>query len=106
MIEAGLSRARIVSEAELEMEEKKKQKMLEWNKSMGMQRVANEQQLSAVRVREREDLERLDASSDARTLKRIAEQKKLVETQNVLASRLANAGANPRQIGYITGELD
>lgn len=46
------------------------------------------------------------AAADARTVKRIAEQKRLVEGQTALAARLANGAGGGRQIGYITGELD
>ncbi|KAK3324283.1 hypothetical protein B0T19DRAFT_443702 [Cercophora scortea] len=107
LMEAGLSRARLVAEAELEMEDKKQAKMLEWDRTLGVQRVSNAKQLSAVRVQERKELERIESTSDARTVKRLTEHKKLVDTQNALASNLTNAGVNGRrQIGYITGELD
>ncbi|KAK3312348.1 hypothetical protein B0H66DRAFT_397155 [Apodospora peruviana] len=107
LIEAGLTRARLVSEAELEMEEKKQGKMIEWDQRLGVQRVENARQLSDVEVRKREALERLEATSDARTVKRIGEQRKLVDSQNALAGRLTSAGVTQRrQIGYITGELD
>ncbi|KAK3934249.1 Serine/threonine-protein phosphatase [Diplogelasinospora grovesii] len=107
LTEAGLSRARMVAEAELELEESKQRKMIEWESTLGVQRLTNAKDLSAVRLREREELERFDAASDARTVKRLTEHKKLVESQNSLASKLTNAGVGSRrQIGYITGELD
>jgi hypothetical protein len=63
-----------------------------------------------VRIREREAVEKLDAAADARTVKRIAEQKRLVEGQTALAARLASGAGGGvdgrRQIGFVTGELD
>ncbi|GAB1316581.1 hypothetical protein MFIFM68171_06791 [Madurella fahalii] len=107
LTEAGLTRARLVAEAELQMEEQKQGRMLEWEERVGRNREANAKALSAVRIREREAIEKMDAASDARTVKRIAEHKKLVEGQERLAARLASGGVDQRrQIGYITGELD
>jgi hypothetical protein len=107
LTEAGLTRARLVAEAELEMEEKKQGRMLEWEEKVGRNREQNAKALSAVRVREHEAIERLDAAADARTVKRIGEHKKLVESQERLAARLAAGGVDQRrQIGYVTGELD
>ncbi|EAQ87372.1 hypothetical protein CHGG_03991 [Chaetomium globosum CBS 148.51] len=108
LTEAGLTRARLVAEAELEMENKKQERLLKWESNMSRQRENDAKALSGVRIREREALERLDAASDARTVKRIAEHKKLVEGQTALAARLANGpgGLDRRQIGYVTGELD
>jgi hypothetical protein len=107
LMEAGLTRARLMSEAELEMEEKKQEKLIEWDKKLGSQRVANAKQLSSIRVKEREDIDRLDSANEARTVKRLTEHKRLVDSQNNLATKLTNAGVNSRrQIGYITGELD
>ncbi|KAK4186425.1 hypothetical protein QBC35DRAFT_554133 [Podospora australis] len=96
LTEAGLTRARLVSEAELEMENKKQEKMIGWSK-----------QMSSVRIKEREAQEKFDAAADARTMKRITEHKKLVDSQSALAGRLASGGVDQRrQVGYITGELD
>ncbi|KAK4155828.1 Serine/threonine-protein phosphatase [Chaetomidium leptoderma] len=108
LTEAGLTRARLVSDAELEMQSKKQQMMIQWEGNMSRQREGDAKALSGVRIREREAVERLDAAADARTVKRIAEQKKLVEGQTALAARLANGagGVDRRQIGYVTGELD
>ncbi|KAK4140262.1 uncharacterized protein C8A04DRAFT_15117 [Dichotomopilus funicola] len=108
LTEAGLTRARLVAEAELEMEGKKQDKMLQWEGRISKQKENDAKALSGVRIREREAIERLDAAADARTVKRIGEQKKLVEGQTVLAARLAGGpgGLDRRQIGYVTGELD
>lgn len=107
LTEAGLTRARLVAEAELQMEEQKQGRMIEWEERLGRNREASAKALSAVRVKEREAIERLDAASDARTVRRIAEHKKLVEGQERLAARLASGGVDQRrQVGYVTGELD
>jgi hypothetical protein len=109
LTEAGLTRARLVADAELELEGKKREMMIQWEGNMARQRENDAKALSSVRIREREAIERLDAAADARTVKRIAEQRKLVDGQTALAARLTSAGAagvDRRQIGYITGELD
>jgi hypothetical protein len=109
LTEAGLTRARLVADAELELEGKKREMMIQWEGNMARQRENDAKALSSVRIREREAIERMDAAADARTVKRIAEQKKLVDGQTALAARLTSAGAagvDRRQIGYITGELD
>lgn len=105
LLEAGLSRARLVSEAELEMEERKREQTAQWEQ----QRLQAAKQLSDVRVHERRELERIEALSDARMVKRLGEHKKLVETQERLARSLNGAGppgGGRRQMGYITGELN
>jgi hypothetical protein len=108
LTEAGLMRARLVAEAELDVEGKRQERMIKWESNMARQRESDAKALSGVRIKEREALERLDAASDARTVKRIAEHKKLVEGQTALAARLASGpgGLDRRQIGYVTGELD
>ncbi|CCC07140.1 unnamed protein product [Sordaria macrospora k-hell] len=106
LLEAGLTRARLVSEAELEMEERKQGQTKQWEQ----QRLQAAKQLSGVRVQERREMERIEAVSDARMVKRLGEHKKLVESQERLARSLNGAvpnGANGRRtVGYITGELD
>lgn len=106
LLEAGLTRARLVSEAELEMEERKQGQTKAWE----AQRLQAAKQLSEVRVQERREMERIESASDARMVKRLGEHKKLVESQERLARSLNGAvpgGANGRRtVGYITGELD
>ena len=107
LAEAGLARTRLLAEARMEVEEGGRARMLEWERRVGAEQVRNAKELSAVRVREREEVERLDAANEARVLGRIAEQRRLVDSQNSLAGKLTASGANGRrQIGYITGELD
>ena len=107
LTEAGLTRTRLVAEAELEMGERRQERLLQWEQNLGNERLGNAKQLSAVRVREREDVDRMDASNNARIMNRIQEQKRLVDTQNNLAQNLAASGLpGRRQIGYVAGELD
>ncbi|KAL2190248.1 hypothetical protein L209DRAFT_798394 [Thermothelomyces heterothallicus CBS 203.75] len=108
LTEAGLTRARLVAEAELEMEGKKREMMIRWERDMSRQKENDAKALSSIRIREREAIERLDAAADERATRRIAEQRRLVEGQTALAARLANGagGLDRRQIGYVTGELD
>jgi ankyrin repeat protein len=105
--DAAATRVRTVGAAEMELLGDRQQALLDWEKKMGGERVDNAKQMSLMRVREREDLEKFDAANDARIAKRINEQKRLVDSQNSLASKIAAAGASARrQIGYVTGELD
>lgn len=88
---------------------------LEWERELGGERVGHAAQLSSLRLREREDLERIERAADARVQERLREQRRLVESQSGLAERLGGgaggdgsaggAGLNRRQIGYITGEV-
>ncbi|KAK4163221.1 Serine/threonine-protein phosphatase [Cladorrhinum sp. PSN259] len=94
LTEAGLTRARLVSEAELEMEAKKQDKMIGWTK-----------QMSSIKVKERETLDKLEAAADARTVKRINEHKRLVDSQHALAVRVAQGPNGQRAAGYIAGEI-
>ncbi|KAK1755917.1 Serine/threonine-protein phosphatase [Echria macrotheca] len=106
LVEAGLSRTRLIADAELEMETRKQEKILEWDQKRSIQNVANAKQLSAIRVREREALENMDAANDARTMQRISEHRRLVDGQNALAAQLGSHGVDQRrQIGYVTGEI-
>ncbi|KAI8956780.1 hypothetical protein F5Y11DRAFT_353268 [Daldinia sp. FL1419] len=104
---AGLTRAQALADAELAVEAQKQARMLQWERDVGGERVGNANQLSSIRLREREELERLDQAADARLKNRIKEQRKLVESQNTLAANIAGAGPRAqRQIGYVSGELD
>ncbi|KAK1826197.1 Serine/threonine-protein phosphatase [Podospora conica] len=93
LLEAGLTRARLVGEAEQEWEGK---------------RVANAKEMSSLRLREREAIERLEAAGDERIMRRLTEQKKLVQSQSALAAQLEGGGRGAnRQIGYVVpGEVD
>ncbi|KAI2776722.1 hypothetical protein F4815DRAFT_332944 [Daldinia loculata] len=104
---AGLTRAQALADAELAVEAQKQSRMLQWERDVGSERVGNANQLSSIRLREREELERLDQVADARLKSRIQEQRKLVDSQSTLAANIAGAGPRAqRQIGYVSGELD
>ncbi|KAK0619958.1 hypothetical protein B0T14DRAFT_221086 [Immersiella caudata] len=102
LLEAGLSRSRLIAEADMERDGRKHDLQLEWENKRTAQAVDNAQKLSAIRVRERQAIDQFDAAADQRTVRRIEEHKRLVDSQNVLASQLASAGGNSRrQIGYV-----
>ncbi|KAI1335804.1 ankyrin repeat-containing protein [Xylariaceae sp. FL0016] len=103
---ASVSRAQAVADAELAVEGQKQARLLTWERDMGNERVGNANQLSSIRLREREEMERLDRAADGRFKDRLKEQKKLVDSQSALAGQLGNTtnGAR-RQIGFVSGEL-
>lgn len=106
LTEAELSRTRLIAETEFEVEGRKQLQMLEYERQVGSERVDNAQKISAVRLREREDIDKLDKANEQRIRGRLTEQRRLVDSQNQLAGRLANGGINgQRQIGYVAGEL-
>jgi hypothetical protein len=78
---------------------------LDWERQVGGERVRSAKEMAAVRVREREDVDRVDEKATKRVVGRIDAQRKLVEKQDQLAARFVAAGVNPRQIGYVD-ELD
>ncbi|KAK6957239.1 hypothetical protein Daesc_000021 [Daldinia eschscholtzii] len=104
---AGLTRAQALADAELAVEAQKQARMLQWERDVGSERVGNANQLSSIRLRERQELERLDQVADARLKNRIQEQRKLVDSQSTLAANIAGAGPRAqRQIGFVSGELE
>ncbi|KAI1497494.1 ankyrin repeat-containing protein [Biscogniauxia marginata] len=106
LVQASLNRVQTLAEADLVLETQKQARMLEWERDLGNERVGNANQLSSIRLREREELERMEKGADARFKSRLQEQKKLVDSQSVLAANLGGAGPGARrQIGYISGEL-
>jgi hypothetical protein len=106
---ATVAQTRAVGEAELTVESTKQARLLEWERDVGSERVGNANQLSSIRLREREELDRLDKAADTRFRDRIKEQKRLVDSQKELAANLNNnaagSAAAKRQIGFISGEL-
>ncbi|KAI8630653.1 hypothetical protein F5Y19DRAFT_52434 [Xylariaceae sp. FL1651] len=106
LINASVTRARAVGDAELAIEGQRQARLLKWERDIGSERVGNANQLSSIRLREREEVEKFDKAADARFNTRIKEQKKLVDSQSMLAASLNSAvpGAR-RQIGYVSGEL-
>lgn len=108
LTDASRRRVQELGDAEMALNMQKQQKMLEWERDLGNERVGNANQLSSIRLREREETERMDSAADARFRQRIQEQRKLVDSQSHLAANLGGpsggAGAR-RQIGYVTGEV-
>ncbi|KAI0150380.1 hypothetical protein GGR57DRAFT_493169 [Xylariaceae sp. FL1272] len=103
---ASVTRARAIGDAELSVESQKQTKLLQWEREMGSEKVGNANQISNLRIREREELDKLEKAADARFKMRLKEQKKLVDSQSVLAASLNGAGpAARRQIGFVSGEL-
>jgi hypothetical protein len=104
LTEASLSRTKNIASTELQAEESRQKKMLEWETRMNTERVDNARALSALRLSEREEVERIERGADDRVKKRLEAQKKLVDSQERLAKRLAGGppGSNARQqIGYV-----
>ncbi|KAH7031482.1 uncharacterized protein B0I36DRAFT_268468 [Microdochium trichocladiopsis] len=103
---ASIQRVKEVGEVEAGLETKNQARMLAWERDMGNERVGNASQLSSIRLREREEVEKFDKAADNRTKDRLKEQKKLVDSQNQLAGTLGSNGVHGRrQIGYVMGEL-
>ena len=106
--EALATRARATADAEFAADTARQARRLEWEREVAGERVGSAAQLSSIRVREREELDRLDRAADVRVQNRLREQRRLVDSQSALASNLSSGGAGPpnrRQIGFISGEL-
>lgn len=106
LTEAAMNRTRALAAAETNAEELRQRKAIEWEGMMNKERTDNARALSAIKISEREELERVDRGAEVRIAHRIEAQRRLVESQERLAGRLANGpngGADPRrQIGYVT----
>ncbi|KAF7554550.1 hypothetical protein G7Z17_g2825 [Cylindrodendrum hubeiense] len=104
LTDASLSRTKAIAATELQTEESRQKKMLEWETRMNTERVDNSRALSALRLSEREEIERIEKGSEDRIKKRLEAQKKLVDSQEKLAKRLAAGPTTSdarRQIGYV-----
>ena len=102
---ATVDQNRAIAAATSEAEEKQQRKLLEHEGRMNTERVDNARMLSALRVSEREEVDKLDKGAEERIRKRIEAQKKLVEGQERLAKRLAEGAGGidvRKQIGYVT----
>jgi hypothetical protein len=104
LTDAAANRVRVMGQAQMEIEDAKMAKMLEWDDKVGDQKVDHEKMMSAIRISEREDIDRVDRVADERFRTRVQEQRRLVESQSGLAGRLAQGGFQRRQAGYIMGE--
>lgn len=108
--DASISRSRALASTELEAAESRQRKALEWETRLNTERTDNARALSSIRISERQELERVENGAEARINNRLEAQRKLVESQEKLAKRLADGqpggaaglGNARRQIGYVT----
>ncbi|POS73938.1 hypothetical protein DHEL01_v207672 [Diaporthe helianthi] len=105
--QAAIERKRLEADTEFEAEGRRQLQLLEYEKAVADTREEHARQMMGHRVDERHAIDRLDREHDSRIKNRIAQQKKLVDSQNQLATQLGTVGMpQRRQIGYISGELD
>ncbi|KJZ77805.1 hypothetical protein HIM_02982 [Hirsutella minnesotensis 3608] len=108
--DAAISRTRALAATELEAEGARQRKAIEWEAKLNMERTDNARALSSIRISERQELERVEQGAEQRIKNRLEAQRKLVESQEKLAKRLANGQPGGpgmiedprRQIGYVT----
>ncbi|KAG6012814.1 hypothetical protein E4U54_007284 [Claviceps lovelessii] len=111
LADLSIGRTRALAAAEVEAQEARQRKALEWETRLNTEKVENTRALSSIRIGERQEVERLDQGAEARIKARIEAQRKLVESQEKLAKRLADGSnglavgmsdARRQQIGYVT----
>lgn len=108
LAESSISRSKALAASELDSEEARQRKALEWETRLNTEKVDNARALSSMRISERQEIERIDKGAEARIKNRLEAQRKLVESQEKLAKRVADGpsagGMNDprRQIGYVT----
>ncbi|KAG5984381.1 hypothetical protein E4U55_005056 [Claviceps digitariae] len=111
LADLSIGRTRALAATEVEAQEARQRKALEWETRLNTEKVDNARALSSIRISERQEVERLDQGAEARIKARIEAQRKLVESQEKLAKRLADGpnGAvvgmgdgRRQQIGYVT----
>lgn len=104
--EATLASSRAMAASELDAEEARQRKALEWENKLNAERAGNARALIEMRIGEREELERIDVASEQRIQRRLEAQRRLVESQEKLARRLGDGPLSSadarRQIGYVT----
>ncbi|KAG6006684.1 hypothetical protein E4U21_006759 [Claviceps maximensis] len=107
----SIGRTRALAATEVEAQDARQRKALEWETRLNTEKVDNARALSSIRISERQEVERLDQGAEARIKARIEAQRKLVESQEKLAKRLADGSngapvgmgdARRQQIGYVT----
>ena len=110
LAESSAARVRTTATAELEAEDARQRKMLEWQGKQDRAQVDSARALSAIRLSEREEVDRLERGAEERMGKRLEAQRKVIESQDRLAKRLASGGSGTmdqrRQIGFISEELN
>ncbi|KYK61350.1 ankyrin repeat containing protein [Drechmeria coniospora] len=102
MVEAAANRTRALAATEVEVEEIRQHKVIEWESKLNAERVNGARELSSIRISERQEVERIERVSDGRIKNRLEIQRKLVDSQEKLAKRLADGPDPRRQIGYVT----
>ncbi|KAG5998671.1 hypothetical protein E4U52_006467 [Claviceps spartinae] len=109
LAESWLGRTRALADTEVEAQEARQRKALEWEAKLNTEKVDNARALSAIRIGEGQEVERLDQGAEGRIRARLEAQRKLVESQEKLAKRVAGGpngggGSDLRrpQIGYVT----
>lgn len=110
LAESTASRVRTTATAELEAEDARQRKMLEWQGKQNRDQVDSARALSAIRLSEREEVDRFERGAEERMGRRLEAQKKVIDSQERLAKRLASGGATSvdqrRQIGFVAEELN
>ncbi|KAG5976072.1 hypothetical protein E4U56_002414 [Claviceps arundinis] len=109
LAESSLGRTRALAATEVDAQEARQRKALEWEAKLNTEKVDNARALSAIRIGEGQEVERLDQGAEGRIRARLEAQRKLVESQEKLAKRVAGSpngggGSDLRrpQIGYVT----
>ncbi|RDA89307.1 hypothetical protein CP532_6153 [Ophiocordyceps camponoti-leonardi (nom. inval.)] len=109
LADASLGSAKALAETELEAEEARRRKALDWEQQINSARVGHVRTLSSINMGEMQVVERIEKDADRRIGKRLAAQRLLVESQDRLAGRLRPTTMidhRPRtSVGYVT-ELD
>ena len=109
LTDASTARISAIAAAELEAQDKSSRKMLEWETRANRERVDNARALTTIRMSEREENDRLDRNAEDRRAKNLEAQRKVIESQDRLARRIAEGPGNAdqrRQIGYVSEELN
>lgn len=109
MSEAAMSQRKQIAAAEVETEDLRQRKMLEWQNKSNREKVENARLLSSIQVSEREELDRLERNAEERMGRRLDAQRKVIDSQERLARRIAagpgGSDQQRRQIGYVSEEL-
>lgn len=99
--------SRNAANQQLEADDARQRKALEWEGRLNTERVDNARALSQLRIGEREEVERIEKVAEGRMQRRLEAQRQVVESQEKLAKRLAQGpGSQRRQIGYVSEELN
>lgn len=107
--DSAVKQARYRALTERDNTEMLQQKALEWESRKNKESLDTAASMSAVRMHERKEIDRVDQAAEQRINKRLESQRRLVESQEKLAGRIAGnipGTTNPadprRQIGFVT----